>query len=429
VSSQTWSGSNHATGVSAMPRSTLDGWVPEVGGLVWLQLWNPTGPCDWVRFHGGDPGQMPTNATITRDLDHCRVVLPVFVLDDEGNRILERDEDGIPVKFKLATAVLQGEAPPLPLARHPARGAHPMTTQQPRLELADMVRELCEWHQHAEHYQIRKGATWYGGNHVTRVPPLLLQLWDAPEPSGTVEEGLRPGYASKPAARLDSLDVGAMIDLEASRWVRDLGEDDPADRVDQAHPDRFVPGSGAIACIRLLHGLAAGEQRCKKPGRACCTAHEIERDVRRWWTQARIITGWDLPPWKPDNTCPQCGERGTLKVNLAIQGGFCTSCRATWDDMTIGLLADHIRGESESERVPRTPPVACERVERPAGLRWGLCPACGSSSCARGVETAAREEIARLADVEARRAEQAAAVERLAVLEVVREFRRSREAS
>lgn len=220
-----------------------------------------------------------------------------------------------------------------------------MTQQQPPMELADYVRDLTEHHRHAEHYQIHSGGTWYGANHVTTVPPLITQLWDNDLPSNAAETGPRPGFASKPAARLDALDTAVRIDLGAHRWVTDLGEQ--ARSVD------------TVDLVRQLHGLSASAHRCdRRTARRdeetrkiiCCTWHAIEHDVRSWWTQARIVTGWDSPAWEPDATCPQCGERGTLRIRLVEQIGMCTNdgCRVTWDQGTIGLLADHIRAESSS---------------------------------------------------------------------------------
>lgn len=241
-----------------------------------------------------------------------------------------------------------------------------MNQRQP-MELADYVRELTEHHSHAEHYQIRRGATWYGANHVTKVPPLIAQLWANDLPSQTAETGTRPGFGSKPAARLDALDTAARIDIEAHRWVTDLGE--------------HARGTDTIDLVRQLHGLTASALDV--------TRRAITHDVRRWWTQARIVTGWDSPAWSPDNTCPQCGERGTLKVRLGDQIGMCTNdaCRVTWDQATIGLLADHIRAESSAERLParRRGPCWCP-LPRPVvpDLRF-LCPSCGSAACRHAV--------------------------------------------
>lgn len=235
-------------------------------------------------------------------------------------------------------------------------------TQPERPDLVALIRELTETHIHREHFTVRRGGTWYGEDHVTTVPPLITQLWEAPAQSGTSEEGPRPAFTSKPAARLEALDIAVRIDLGVARWVKDLGEDDPGD---------------TIACLRLLHSLM--------PSAHEVTRRKVEKDVRRWWTQARIATGWDSPAWRPDNTCPMCGERGTLRINLAMHAGMCThdECRETWDQANIGLLADHIRGESEAERVPRRPrvPCACPWPKPIVPDLSRLCPWCGSARC------------------------------------------------
>lgn len=253
---------------------------------------------------------------------------------------------------------------------------------RPPMQLVDYVRELTEPHTHAEHYTVRRGGTWYGHNHITKVPPLIAQLWANDIPSAAVDTGMRPGFGSKPAARLDALDAAARIDHDAQRWVIALGGHVPvvADSID---------------LVRRLNGLAAGADPT--------TRAEITRDVRSWWTQARIVTGWDSPAWSPDNTCPQCGERGTLKVRLAEGIGMCTNdaCRVTWATESIGLLADHIRLESAAEREPRTATEPCYcPLPRPHvdDLDW-LCPRCGSARCthalrARLVSTIRRRETA-----------------------------------
>jgi hypothetical protein len=232
-----------------------------------------------------------------------------------------------------------------------------------RLDLAEMVAELTGPHTHVEHYTVRVDGAWVGRDHTVRVPSLLQQLWANDTPSATVEEGPRPGFASKPAARLDALDTAVRIDVEAARWLRDLGEDDPTD---------------TVACLRRLHALAVSADPV--------TQRAIEADVRSWWVRARIVTGWDSPAWIPDNTCPSCGERGTLRVRLSDQIGTCTNdaCRVTWAaPETIGLLADHIRGESLEERAPARDRGACWcPLPRPALEDLGyLCPRCGSASC------------------------------------------------
>lgn len=236
-------------------------------------------------------------------------------------------------------------------------------TRPPGMRLADYVRELIEPHTHREHYTVRVHGSWRGRDHVTKVPPLLAQLWANDVHSSSAEDGPRPGFASKPAARLEALDAAARIDVQASRWITDLGEQPRSLSTDDI--------------IRQLHGLAASADDV--------TRRAIERSVRSWWTQARIVTGWDSPAWSPDNTCPSCGERGTLKIRLAEHIGMCTAeeCRATWEPETIGLLADHIRAESMAERAPSSSAGPCwcpwpkPRVENLAFQ----CPACGSARC------------------------------------------------
>ena len=193
------------------------------------------------------------------------------------------------------------------------------------LDIHDHVNELTRTHAHNEPYTYRNGNTTWTKRHTTLVPPLIHQLQYA-TPSGQGDDRSSAGYNSRPAARLEALDTLIHIDLAAARWIRDLGEDDPAD---------------TLACIRRLHGLHAS---APEP-----TRREIERDIRHWWTQARIVTGWDSPAWRPDNTCPMCATRGTLRVKLIAQAALCIDCRETWDQTTIGLLADHIRHENADD--------------------------------------------------------------------------------
>jgi hypothetical protein len=235
-------------------------------------------------------------------------------------------------------------------------------TRPQGMHLADYVRELTEPHQHQEGYLVR-GIT--GGfaprTHVTRVPALLTQLWDAP--SNQSETGSAAGYESRPVARLEALDTAARIDIQAARWITDLGE----------HPRSLHTAD----VIHQLHGLVPSANQVQRKA--------IESSVRSWWMQARIVTGWDSPAWSPSNTCPQCGERGTLKVRLAEHIAMCKNdaCLATWDETTIGLLADHIRAESEAERVaaPGVGPCWCP-WPAPAvpDMEW-QCPRCGSARC------------------------------------------------
>jgi hypothetical protein len=191
-------------------------------------------------------------------------------------------------------------------------------------DIHDHIRQLTRPHTHNERYEHNTNGTTWTSQHTTLVPALIDQLADVTATSGG-EHGTG-GYKSRPAAWLEPLDTLALIDHEAAKWVRKLGEDDPADT------------KAVLSKLHGLHASATGEQK-----------RDIERDVRNWWTQARIISGWDSPAWRPDNTCPMCNERRALRIKLADHIGFCVECRATWEPTNIALLAEHIRAENRED--------------------------------------------------------------------------------
>lgn len=248
-----------------------------------------------------------------------------------------------------------------------------------------MIAELTRTRSHAQPYTTRLGETTVTDRHVTRVPSLVHQLLEVTgSTSGSGDmSGSTP--TSRPTARIECIDTLMLIDDEAARWLRRLGEDDPGDEFEVVnrtpppagpacqrcqHPScarvrrgelverRPIAGSGTIRCLLRLNGLLPTTERCGPKdhgGRGedqvtwCCAYHEIVHDVRRWWRQARVIAGWDSPAYRPWATCPVCEHRGGLRVNLEMQTGFCVECRSIWGPETIGLLADHIRVENGSD--------------------------------------------------------------------------------
>lgn len=211
-------------------------------------------------------------------------------------------------------------------------------------DLRTMIAELSTGHRHREHYTRQIGATVWAGDHVTDVPSLIWQLEHA-IPAKAGDDGGAAGYRSQPAAWLESLDTLARIDVEASRWVTDMGGSD------HGTTTQIVLRLGGLLpsvhrCARPHAHLEHALDESKQKRVTCCQWHAVERDVKRWWTQARIVTGWQSPAWRPNNTCPMCGVRGTLRVRLSDRSALCVDCRETWDSTTIGLLAEHIRGEN-----------------------------------------------------------------------------------
>ena len=241
---------------------------------------------------------------------------------------------------------------------------HPRNT-----DIHDYIHELTNKHTHTEHLTERHKGRTHTKTRITTHPPLITQLNQSDTPNNTNSgDGPRPGFASKPAARLDALDTLLRIDHQARQQLTNLGH---------------TPPRSTTATIRKLGSL--------HPNLNPPTQKELETTIRSWYTQARIITGWDTPPWNPDNTCPQCAERGTLKIRLADHIAMCTNdpCRATWTPDTIGLLADHIRAEASVERTHHTPagPCWCPYPEPTIPNLQTLCPRCGSSRCWHAVMT------------------------------------------
>lgn len=233
-----------------------------------------------------------------------------------------------------------------------------MTTagQQPEdLDIHAMVTELTRDHMHREPYTHEgMGGTRWSRFHQSTVPALVHQLVGA-APSGSKDESGSASAKSRPAARIEALDTVMLIDEEAGEWIDQLGGVIPGDLIYPETQHRIV-GSGTVRRLLRLHGLHAGLKHCDRPsgrrddqGAWCCTPHHLEHDVRRWWHQARIITGWDSPAYRPFNTCPVCEQRGALRINLEMQAGFCVECRSVWDRSQIGLLAEHIRSENRED--------------------------------------------------------------------------------
>jgi hypothetical protein len=231
-----------------------------------------------------------------------------------------------------------------PPSRVGLRVVHPIAHQAPKpttaartlvdtpTDLIDYVIALCDPTTHGEayltpHRNSDGSTTFVTQRHRTTSPPLLEQLWATVEASGSSEGGQR-SFSSKPSARLDAIDAANDVEREVFAWLTRLGH----------RPDDMTD---TIAAVRRLGSLAAGADQD--------THRLIESDVRSWWVRARVLTGWDSPAWRPNNTCPLCGVKGGLRIRLDHHSATCVECRQTWDPATIGLLADHIRVENHED--------------------------------------------------------------------------------
>ena len=165
---------------------------------------------------------------------------------------------------------------------------------------------------------------WTTERHRTISLPLIEQLQSAVATTGAITGGAH-AFASKPAARVDAIDVLQDIERETGSWLRRLHLP-----VEDKH-------GRALALADRIRAAAANG------------GDDIHRDLRSWWIRARTVTGWDAPSWRPDNTCPLCGVKGGLRVRLDAQTAACIECGEGWARDTIGLLADHIRAENHED--------------------------------------------------------------------------------
>lgn len=202
-------------------------------------------------------------------------------------------------------------------------------------DLWSWAAELTEPRRHRERTSSTAKTGRRRGNHETSVPSLVSQLNHAGRPR--TGDSAAKGYGSRPVANIEALDTLALIETEANAWLAGLGLEGL--------------GGGLAVKLKRLAEAAVGQPACTRPSRSCCERHRLEADFRRWWVQARIITGWDSPAWRPHNTCPSCGHRGGLRVRLAQgqRAGLCIECRQTWTEDTIDQLAEHIRLENGDE--------------------------------------------------------------------------------
>jgi hypothetical protein len=195
------------------------------------------------------------------------------------------------------------------------------------LDLSRAVDELTRPRTNSETYQVHDGVRWQNRRHNVRVASLLDQLRLAVEANSTMQDGPRPAFGSKPAARLEAIDRLTAIDSGAAIWAtRHLGQ---SARENTEGNLRTIVGQAAELEDEPLAALV--------------------REVTRWRVWARVVTGWDEPPYRPHNACPLCGVKGSLRIRVIDRYAACVDCGEAWGPDSIMLLAEHIRWENNDE--------------------------------------------------------------------------------
>jgi hypothetical protein len=185
--------------------------------------------------------------------------------------------------------------------------------------LADIISQLADPQHHAESYSVLVGANAENRVHRIDMPCLVDQLAAEMEPGGQGADG-RFVPASRPAARVESIDALERIRKGAEEWLA-------------------IYSGGE----RLKATLPVKLKRLVSAGWTSDQLRDLVKDAKRWLIWAQTITGWDSAPWMPNVPCMACNERGTLRIRLSASTAFCVACTAAWDASMIGLLAEGIR--------------------------------------------------------------------------------------
>lgn len=159
------------------------------------------------------------------------------------------------------------------------------------------------------------------GYHAVELPSMLVQI-EAAVDGVKGAAGATGSFESRPTAAIDAIDTLERIKHRASAAVAEFGGD---------------PGIYAETNLRLLADMAAevsDEQLVALRGMAMS-----------WWTQAKIVAGFEEPAQRPHVRCPRCDAMDSLRVRMDITSrfgvGMCAECEATWtSDQSAGRDTD-----------------------------------------------------------------------------------------
>lgn len=211
-----------------------------------------------------------------------------------------------------------------------------MTDDRSRMlaDIAETADALTDSSQHLEPIYTTDGSRNRKLTHVHRVtlPGLLAQVHDLFEPGSKSEDSGSSTPSSRPPLNVEAASLHLQVTLAVTRWCWSLGLE-IRDTVESN--------------IRALVGAAASMDSD--------TQDALLSEMRSWRRRSAILTGWQTPPWRPRCSCPVCGTVGTLVVRLDLREAYCSSwepqtqtqCEGWWDEETIGVLADHVRAETD----------------------------------------------------------------------------------
>ena len=207
-------------------------------------------------------------------------------------------------------------------------------------EIAGYAAELADsyWTQTPAYSKTRGGRTKLTGVHRTEQDGLLVQLAEVAAYGITSVDdvhGARPVPQSRPPGTWEALALHGTISTDAARWTAnlELGHRGTV----QGHVRQLA---AAAADPRVLDDVAAAG---------------LAGAMRGWYVRAQALIGWLTVPYRPRASCPviTCGQRDTLRVDVARRAAYCTGCLSIWDDRdgSIRMLAQHIEAQTTSRAV------------------------------------------------------------------------------
>ena len=204
-------------------------------------------------------------------------------------------------------------------------------TDKPPMLAADHIRDLVQGfttYETVRQPKQGKDGRWRPELRVHTVThkALLDQLEDAITGASARadEDAGRSTFTSKPAARLEALDVLERIDRESHDYAVDLGIEEPERTITKPKRKALRP--------RLL--AISGK-----------VGDGTDPKVKRWWVSARLATQWDTRPFQPASVpCMECWHVKSLRIDLGNELARCTECHRVWEgEAEIAVLARHVK--------------------------------------------------------------------------------------